>query len=208
MTSAEICSMRCRVPTGCARPGRVTSTASAPMRASMADAASSARRSRNAASSAWRTSLDTLPTAGRSSGESVPSPRRIAVREPFLPRSSTRAASKDSSLSAPTTAARPRSSSSRSSSVMPIYSEPFLGLQTNERSRSPPLAETPPKDGSRLPRYHLGWPAFADPLVATPSRHIRRVSHPPQPAIGDSGFPTRSADSAAAFRSRLMEGTA
>ena len=39
-TSTRICSMRCRVPIGRARPGSVTSTASAPMRASSAAAAS------------------------------------------------------------------------------------------------------------------------------------------------------------------------
>ena len=41
---------------------------------------------------------------------------------------------------------------------------PFFDAAKQRGSRSPPLAQLLPKDGSRLPRYHLGWPAQANPL--------------------------------------------
>ena len=63
--------MMCSCPGARRRPGSVTSTASAARRASSADAESAARRASSAAVSVSRTSLAALPTAGRSSAESV-----------------------------------------------------------------------------------------------------------------------------------------
>src|SRR4051794_36137399 len=82
-----------RVPRRIGRPGAVTSTRSAVSRASSSEPARPARRVANASSRLSRTVFAIEPTFGRSSGGSAPIPRRIAVRPPFLPRTSISSAS-------------------------------------------------------------------------------------------------------------------
>ena len=114
--SSMICEMRCCVPTDGTRPGSVTSTESAAMRASRAACSSSCLRSSRAASMRERTSLASFPTFGRSSGEIWPIWRRTPVREPFLP----------------VTATRTRSSSARSATPpMPLCASASMALRSS-----------------------------------------------------------------------------
>ena len=109
--------IRWREPICCARPGSVTSTASALMRAESSACSSDALPASSACSTATRTSLTALPTAARSSLGTCPMLRRYPVSVPFLPSTPTRTCSSADVSPAAAIAARVSSLSWESSST-------------------------------------------------------------------------------------------
>ena len=62
---------------------------------------------------------------------------------------------------------------------------PSVGQRLNRKGAGSPSLDTCPKDGSRLPRYHLGWP----PLTRRPSRSQAHAA--PRMLHGLSPVPSR-----------------
>ena len=139
-------------------PGRVTSTASASRRAAFSLAASSLARSSSFSSSAARTSFTSWPIFGRSSGGSLPMPRKRPVNSPFLPSTATRICSSAALALASSMFMSTRSRISRS-----IFSIRYSLLNLCFAVRVQGIKKRPrPKGRSRIaPLYHPNSPAHA-----------------------------------------------
>ena len=179
--SSMIWEMRCSEPTLGTRPGSVTSTESAAMRASRAACSSSWRRRSRSASTRARTSLASLPTCGRSSGESLPIWRSSPVSEPFLPVTVTRIWSSPPRSVAPLMPLAASASMALRSSmiaipVAPFVREPLARLVRADTTARPSVPErtapaqrktapaAPERTQGRMsPRYHLVWPPAVCP---------------------------------------------
>src|SRR5690554_5951250 len=137
----------CRRPSTGPRPGSVTSMVSSFSRASRAAAASVSLRRPMRVSSSSRKALTSWPTWGRSSGGTLPMPRKSSVTFPFRPRYCTRSCSTSSGRSA---ASRAATASSRSRAILSRTApQPFASIVPRRPHRPTRLGVQQKKPHSR-----------------------------------------------------------